>query len=94
MPKSSESAAEQRHDAAVEGSFPASDPPANSGIVGPKRSHAQPRRGPPHGRDDESRPKGTPTDERHAMETAHVWEVEVTAAPCHCEAAWPKQSRS
>jgi hypothetical protein len=73
---SSESAAEQRHDAAVEGSFPASDPPANSGIVGPKRGHARPRRGPPHERDADSRPKGTPTDERHAMETAHVREDE------------------
>jgi hypothetical protein len=68
--------AADRHDVAVEDSFPASDPPANSGLVGPRSGHAQPQRIPPQQRDDEDRPKGTPSDERHATETAHVWENE------------------
>jgi hypothetical protein len=68
-------AADRRHDAAVEDSFPASDPPANSGVVGPRGRHVHGAgRGPSHRRDDEDRPKGTPTDERHATETAHVRE--------------------
>ena len=51
-------------DQAAKDSFPASDPPANSGITGPRiagKSH----------KDDEARRKGTPTDERHATETAY-----------------------
>ncbi|HUB43408.1 MAG TPA: hypothetical protein VMB73_00355 [Acetobacteraceae bacterium] len=64
---------ERRHDQAVEDSFPASDPPAHSGIVGPRGSHVH-GRPPSHKRDDDSRPKGTPTHERHASETAHAWE--------------------
>lgn len=52
-----------KRDRAVEDSFPASDPPANSGIVGPRLP-------PPRQRDEEARPKGTPTDERHRTETA------------------------
>lgn len=70
-------AADRRHDTAVEDSFPASDPPANSGVIGPRAAHPQrPVRPPPHARDDEDRPKGTPTHERHATETAHTWEDE------------------
>jgi hypothetical protein len=51
-------------DQAAEDSFPASDPPATSGITGP-------RIGGKTRRDNEARPKGTPTDERHATETAY-----------------------
>jgi len=70
-------AVDRRHDTAVEDSFPASDPPASSGITGPRSGHAQRSgRRPPHERDDQHRPRGTPTDERHATETAHVWEHE------------------
>ena len=70
-------AADRRHDATVEDSFPASDPPANSGVVGPRVAHPQRSVRPSsHARDDEPRPKGTPTDERHAAETGHAWEDE------------------
>jgi hypothetical protein len=73
----SDDAADRRHDAVVEDSFPASDPPANSGVVGPRGPHAHgARRGPSHERDDDHRPKGTPTHDRHATETAHGWEDE------------------
>jgi len=62
-----------RHDQAVEDSFPASDPPTTSGVVGPRIA----RRGKaPHERNGEARPKGTPTHERHATETAYRWENE------------------
>ena len=65
-----------KQDRAVEDSFPASDPPATSGIVGPKGTHHGHVRPAPHKRDDELRPKGTPTHDRHATETAHQWEHE------------------
>jgi hypothetical protein len=69
--------ADRKQDTAVEDSFPASDPPAHSGIVGPRGQQTDSSdRTPPHNRGEEARPKGTPTDERHAMETAHVWENE------------------
>lgn len=68
---------EAKHDRAVEDSFPASDPPANSGIVGPRGTHHGHVRPASHKRDGESRPKGTPTHDRHATETAHQWEHEV-----------------
>jgi hypothetical protein len=63
----------RRQDRAVEDSFPASDPPATGGIVGPR---AVPPRPAPETRDEEARPKGTPTNDRHASETAHQWEDE------------------
>jgi len=50
-------------------SFPASDPPASSGIVGPRGSShpgASPEKDEP-----EAKPKGRPTDDRHDTETAH-----------------------
>ena len=47
---------DDKHDKAVEDSFPASDP--TSGIVGPKTD-----------RHDDSRPKGS--DDRHLTETEH-----------------------
>jgi hypothetical protein len=65
----------ERHDQAVEDSFPASDPPATSGVVGPRIAH---RGEAPHERNGEARPKGTPTHERHATETAYQWENEST----------------
>ena len=62
-----------KHDKTVEDSFPASDPPATSGITGPRAAKPQPA---PHRRDDDSRPKGTPNHDRHATETAYQWEHE------------------
>ena len=67
---------DRRRDEAVEDSSPASDPPANSGGVGPRGSHPHGRPA-PHKRSEDTRPKGTPTHDRHATETAHVWEDEV-----------------
>jgi hypothetical protein len=66
---------DEKQDRAIEDSFPASDPPARSGVVGPRRARTQ---GPqqPHERDDEARPKGTPTHDRHATETAYHSEKE------------------
>jgi len=58
---------DEKQDRAVEDSFPASDPPANSGIVGPRVTPPAPR---PEVREggDESGPKGMPTSERPATE--------------------------
>jgi hypothetical protein len=66
---------DEKHDRAVEDSFPASDPPANSGIVGPQATRPASRRA-PREQDDDSDPKATPTNERHAAETAHQEERE------------------
>ena len=60
---------DEKQDRAVEDSFPASDPPANSGITGPDPADA-----PSHERDVDAVPTGTPTSDRHATETAHQWE--------------------
>jgi len=61
---------EAKHDQAVEDSFPASDPPATSGITGPRvASRERTRRDAPNSRDEDARPKGIPTHERHATET-------------------------
>jgi hypothetical protein len=76
MPAQDRTRQDRRHDEAVEDSFPASDPPASSGIVGPRGSHVHGRPA-SHKRGDDARPKGTPTHDRHATETAHVWENEV-----------------
>lgn len=65
---------ERQQDQTVEDSFPASDPPANSGITGPRAVKPRPA---PYKRAEEARPKGTPTDERHATETAYQSEHEV-----------------
>ncbi len=61
-------------DEAAKDSFPASDPPANSGIIGPQAEPVDKRD--PARRGEDARPKGTPTDERHATETAYQWEDE------------------
>lgn len=54
-------------------SFPASDPPSHSGITGlgrpGKASHKRP---------DDAIPTGTPTSDRHATETAHQRENEIS----------------
>ncbi len=60
------SASERKLDKALEDSFPASDPPANSGITG-----ADPTDKPSHRRTIEERPAGTPTSDRHATKTVH-----------------------
>lgn len=63
-------------DRTLEESFPASDAPANSGITGA----GEPAK-PPHKREIDERPTGTPTSDRHATETAHQWEHEEHPAP-------------
>jgi hypothetical protein len=67
---------EREHDQTLKDSFPASDPPANSGITGAEKSGK-----PTHKRPIEERPTGTPNSDRHATETAHQWEHEGTPAP-------------
>jgi hypothetical protein len=67
---------ECQYDETLEQSFPASDPPANSGTTGVGRPAK-----PSHARDVGERPTGTPTSDRHAAETAHQWEDEHTASP-------------
>nr|WP_294512528.1 hypothetical protein [uncultured Rhodopila sp.] len=57
---------ERDHDRTLKDSFPASDPPANSGVTG-----TEPPARPPHERAIEERPTGMPTSDRHAAETAH-----------------------
>lgn len=57
--------AEREQDKALEDTFPASDPPANSGITGPGRSSSRQNRRPK-----EEQPTGTPTSDRHATETS------------------------
>ncbi len=78
---------DQHVDTSANDSFPASDPPSHSGITGVRRKPAsgekpqqanqapsQDNRPPPHEREQESRPTGLPTWDRHATETAHTWE--------------------
>ena len=71
---------EDKRDEALKDTFPASDPPANSGITGPRRGAEKATqdetRPPPNKRNDEERPKGQPTSDRHATETAYHWERE------------------
>lgn len=80
--KKHDEAADRRHYTAVEDSFPASDPPANSGIVGPRAAHPEHSvRHPPQARDDEPRPKRAPTADRDPAETAGAGETE--GSPSH-----------
>ena len=71
-------------DQASADSFPASDPPAHSGITGvggpderdgTKQAEKQK---PSEERSQDERPTGHPTSDRHAHETAHVGETEKT----------------
>lgn len=57
---------QEKQDQVGKDSFPASDPPANSGITGPRVSRDRPDE-----RKDDARPKGTPIHDRHATETAY-----------------------
>jgi hypothetical protein len=60
-------------DRASADSFPASDPPSHTGIVGAGEPGKKPL--PPlQDRDAEAEPTGTPTSDRHATETAHQGE--------------------
>lgn len=80
-PKSQDAPRERGDTDASAGSFPASDPPSATGIVGPRREKAE-SAGPadqsdqiatPHGRVPrrEAEPRGHPTSDRHRSETAH-----------------------
>jgi hypothetical protein len=62
---------EIKRDKTLEDSFPASDPPSDSGITGVGRPHH-----PSHKRSISEKPTGTPTSDRHGTETAHQWEDE------------------
>jgi hypothetical protein len=62
---------EDERDKTLKDSFPASDPPANSGVTG-----AEPPDKPSQERNIDERPTGRPTSDRHATETAHQWEHE------------------
>ncbi len=68
----SQSHSETMHDKTLEDSFPASDPPASTGVTGPAGSPDKH----PSGRDQDEIPTGLPTSDRHATETAHQWEHE------------------
>jgi len=74
---------DEKHDQAAEDSFPASDPPASTGITGPRVSNPRDAgtgsKGgatEPPSRGEKARPKGSPTDERHATESADQAEHE------------------
>ncbi len=69
---SNQAKSEQTHDDTLKETFPASDPPANSGITGAEVDDK-----PAHDRGIEEIPTGTPTSDRHATETAHHDEHEV-----------------
>ena len=57
---------DRKRDKALEDTFPASDPPATSGVTGAERPDK-----PSHERTIEEKPTGTPTSDRHGTETAH-----------------------
>ena len=66
---------EKALDDALADSFPASDPPATSGVTGSERPDK-----PSHVRTIEEKPTGTPTSDRHGTETVHHWEHEHKAS--------------
>ncbi len=68
---SSKTRSERTHDRTLEESFPASDPAANSGITGSEQPDKSPDQ-----RSIQEQPTGTPTSDRHAVETAHHRENE------------------
>ncbi len=93
---SAQTPSEQERDEALKETFPASDPPANSGITGPEKSGAgksgPEKSGPedsgsertdkqPRQRDVSEQPTGTPTSDRHAAETAHHGESDKLTTP-------------
>lgn len=74
---------DRKQDEAVKESFPASDPPANTGITGAgsidQRGAAEQATETDRvdeQRDNSDAPTGTPTSDRHAAETAHVSEAD------------------
>ena len=74
---------DEKHDQTSEDSFPASDPPASTGITGPRvddphRARSGSGGGPsdPRPGGEGARPKGTSKHERHATETAFQSERE------------------
>jgi hypothetical protein len=67
---------ERNREKALEDSFPASDPPANTGVTGAGTPDK-----PSHTRGMDERPTGTPNSDRHAAETAHGWEHEEKPSP-------------
>jgi hypothetical protein len=64
---------DRAQDKALEDTFPASDPPANSGITGAETS-----RPPPQQRKGGDSPTGRPTSDRHEAETAYHSEQDQT----------------
>lgn len=54
------------HDKTLEDTFPASDPPASSGITGAGETDQPARQ-----ENTEAQPTGTPTSDRYGTETAH-----------------------
>lgn len=69
---STQEQADNDRDKALKDTFPASDPPANSGITGaPKKPASQ--------EPQEAIPTGTPNSDRHAVETAHQSEEQVVS---------------
>jgi len=77
---------ERRLDESIADSFPASDPPSHSGIIGVRRHRAHSDQSDHHGRPASherghgERPTGYPTSDRHATEIAHAWEDEEQSA--------------
>lgn len=74
MQQAQKDRAERAQDKALEDTFPASDPPAHSGVTGGESPKT-----PSHERDIDAIPTGLPNSDRHATETAHQWEDEVKA---------------
>jgi hypothetical protein len=73
---SNEAHSQRTRDKTLEESFPASDPPANSGIAGadsPDKRSDQ--------RTSQDKPTGTTTSDRHQAETAHQRETESQPSP-------------
>jgi hypothetical protein len=60
---------ERKHDKALEDTFPASDPPANSGITGSEQPDEPSHKEPSHKSPIDERATGTPTSDRRG--TAH-----------------------
>jgi hypothetical protein len=67
---------DHQQDKVIEDTFPASDPPANSGVTG-----AEPAAGSSAEGDTAAKPTGTPTSDRHAAETAHHAEDDLKTTP-------------